>query len=68
MTDARNPNRNPFPPASVSQHLNRLATGRIVDRRKGTSAIYWSSDPTVIELCDLACCLLSGPASARGPL
>jgi hypothetical protein len=55
------------PLASVSQHLNRLATGRIVDRRKGTSAIYWINDPTVIELCELACRPLRGPASARGP-
>jgi DNA-binding transcriptional ArsR family regulator len=44
------------PLASVSQHLNRLAEGAIVDRRReGTSVIYWVSDPTVVELCELVC-------------
>jgi len=42
------------PLASVSQHLNRLASGGIVDRRRdGTRVIYWVSDPTAVELCEL---------------
>jgi DNA-binding transcriptional ArsR family regulator len=44
------------PLASVSQHLNRLAAGGIVGRRRqGTSIIYWIAEPTVSELCDLVC-------------
>jgi DNA-binding transcriptional ArsR family regulator len=43
------------PLASVSQHLNRLAAGGIVGRRReATSIIYWIDEPTV-ELCDLVC-------------
>ena len=42
--------------ASVSQHLNRLAAGGIVGRRRqGTSIMYWIAEPTVRELCDLVC-------------
>jgi DNA-binding transcriptional ArsR family regulator len=42
------------PLASVSQHLNRLAVGGIVGRRRqGTSIIYWIAEPTAGEICDL---------------
>ena len=56
------------PLASVSQHLNRVASGGIVDRRRdGTSVIYWVSDPTVVELCELACApLLRRPRARKG--
>jgi DNA-binding transcriptional ArsR family regulator len=55
------------PLASVSQHLNRLADGRIVSRRRqGTSVIYWVSDPTVVELCELVCAPLRRDAPAKG--
>jgi|SRR5215217_6067368 len=48
--------RSGVPLASVSQHLNRLASGGIVARRRDrTSVIYWVSDPTVVELCELVC-------------
>ncbi len=54
------------PLASVSQHLNRLASGGIVARRRdGTSVIYWVSDPTVVELCDLVCAPLRRQPRAR---
>jgi ArsR family transcriptional regulator len=42
--------------ASVSQHLNRLAVGGIVARRReGTSALYRIADETIEALCDLVC-------------
>lgn len=45
-----------IPVASVSQHLNRLAVGRIVARRReGTSVLYRVADETVEALCDLVC-------------
>jgi DNA-binding transcriptional ArsR family regulator len=41
---------------SVSQHLNKLAAGGIVARRRqGTSVLYSVADPTVEELCALVC-------------
>lgn len=44
------------PLASVSQHLNRLAHGGIVARRRdGTSVLYRISDPTIESLCDIVC-------------
>jgi ArsR family transcriptional regulator len=44
------------PLASVSQHLNRLAHGGIVSRRReGTSVLYRISDPTIEALCDIVC-------------
>jgi DNA-binding transcriptional ArsR family regulator len=52
--------------ASVSQHLNRLASGGIVSRRRDwTSVIYWVSDPIVVELCDLVCAPLRRQPRAR---
>jgi DNA-binding transcriptional ArsR family regulator len=55
------------PLASVSQHLNRLADGGIVGRRRqGTSVIYWVSDPTVVELCELVCAPLRGGTRVKG--
>jgi DNA-binding transcriptional ArsR family regulator len=58
--------RSGVPLASVSQHLNRLAEGAIVDRRReGTSVIYWVSDPTVVELCELVCAPLREDARAK---
>lgn len=51
------------PLAIVSQHLNRLAAGGIVGRRRqGTSIIYWIAEPTVSELCDLVCGRLAAEA------
>ena len=53
------------PLASVSQHLNRLAAGGIVGRRRqGTGIIYWIAEPTVSELCDLVCGRLAADATA----
>ena len=44
------------PLASVSQHLNRLAHGGVVARRReGTSVRYRISDPTIEALCDIVC-------------
>lgn len=44
------------PLPSASQHLNKLATGAIVARRRqGTSVFYRIADPTVEQLCDLVC-------------
>jgi ArsR family transcriptional regulator len=55
------------PLASVSQHLNRLADGGIVARRRqGTSMIYQVRDPTVVELCELVCAALRPDAPAKG--
>jgi DNA-binding transcriptional ArsR family regulator len=52
------------PLASVSQHLNRLAAGGIVGRRRqGTSIIYWIAEPTVSELRDLVCGRLAAEAT-----
>jgi DNA-binding transcriptional ArsR family regulator len=48
----------------VSQHLNRLAVGGIVGRRRlGTSIIHWIAEPTVSELCDLVCGRLAAEAT-----
>lgn len=48
--------RTEIPVASVSQHLNRLAIGGIVARRrKGTSVMYRIADDTIEALCDLVC-------------
>jgi DNA-binding transcriptional ArsR family regulator len=45
-----------IPVASVSQHLNRLAVGGIVARRRrGTSVMYRIADETIEALCDLVC-------------
>jgi ArsR family transcriptional regulator len=45
-----------IPIASVSQHLNRLAHGGLVSRRRqGTSVHYRIADPTVEALCDVVC-------------
>jgi DNA-binding transcriptional ArsR family regulator len=53
------------PLAGVSHHLNRLADGGTVSRRGlGKSVIYWVSDPTVAELCELVCAPLRGDAGA----
>jgi DNA-binding transcriptional ArsR family regulator len=53
------------PLAGVSHHLNRLADGGIVSRRRrGTSVIYWVSDPAVAEFCELVCAPLRGDAGA----
>jgi DNA-binding transcriptional ArsR family regulator len=44
------------PVASASQHLNKLAAGGIVSRRRqGTSILYRVSDPTIEQLCSLVC-------------
>jgi hypothetical protein len=51
----------------VSQHLNRLAVGRIAGRcPQGTSMIYWMAEPTVSELCDLVCGRVAAEALTRG--
>jgi len=48
---------------TLTQHLNRLATGGIVGRRReGTSVIYSITNPTVSELCDLVCGRLAAQA------
>jgi ArsR family transcriptional regulator len=48
--------RSGVPLASVSQHLNRLADGGLVERRReGTSVIYAIADPTIGRLCELVC-------------
>ena len=48
--------RTEIPVASVSQHLNRLAIGGIVARRRqGTSVMYRVADDTIAALCDLVC-------------
>lgn len=45
-----------IPVANVSQHLNRLAVGGIVSRRReGTSIKYRVADPTIERLCTLVC-------------
>ena len=45
-----------IPVASVSQHLNRLAHGGVVARRReGTSVKYRIADPTIEALCDVVC-------------
>ena len=45
-----------IPLASVSQHLNRLAHGGVVGRRReGTSVRYRISDPTIEALCEVVC-------------
>lgn len=44
------------PLASVSQHLNKLAAGGLVARRRrGTSVLYRIADPTVEQLCAVVC-------------
>jgi len=48
--------RSGVPLASVSQHLNRLADGGLVTRRReGTSVIYAIADPTLERLCEIVC-------------
>ncbi len=45
-----------IPVASVSQHLNRLAHGGVVARRReGTSVKYRIADETIEALCDVVC-------------
>ncbi len=45
-----------LPLASVSQHLNRLAAGGLVSRkRQGTSIRYRIVDETVEKLCQIVC-------------
>jgi len=45
-----------IPLANASQHLNRLAQGGIVARRRvGTSVLYRIDDPTIEALCDIVC-------------
>lgn len=47
--------------ASVSQHLNRLAAGGLVGRRReGTRIKYRITDPTVEELCRVVCAGFDG--------
>jgi ArsR family transcriptional regulator len=54
-----------IPLASVSQHLNRLAHGGVVDRRReGTSVKYRIADPTIEALCDIVCAGLRAGAGA----
>ncbi len=49
-----------IPLASVSQHLNRLAQGGLVTRRRdGASVLYRIADPTIEALCDLVCASLA---------
>ena len=53
--------RTGIPVASVSQHLNRLAHGGLVARRReGTSVKYRIADPTIEALCDIVCAGLRG--------
>jgi DNA-binding transcriptional ArsR family regulator len=52
--------RTGIPVASVSQHLNRLAAGGVVARRRqGTSVHYRIADATIQALCDLVCSSLA---------
>lgn len=45
-----------IPLANASQHLNRLAQGGIVARRRsGTSVLYRIVDPSIEALCDIVC-------------
>lgn len=54
-----------IPLASVSQHLNRLAQGGVVSRRReGTSVLYRIEDPTIEALCDVVCAGLAGRPEA----
>lgn len=54
-----------IPLASVSQHLNRLAQGGVVSRRReGTSVRYRIADETIAALCDVVCAGLRGRAEA----
>jgi DNA-binding transcriptional ArsR family regulator len=54
-----------IPLASVSQHLNRLAVGGIVGRRReGTSFLYRITDDTIEALCDIVCAGLRQQAEA----
>lgn len=42
--------------ANASQHLNRLAMGGLVARRRvGKTVLYRISDPRIEQLCDLVC-------------
>ena len=42
--------------ANVSKHLNMLAEGGLLARRKvGLSTLYSIADPTLFTLCDLVC-------------
>ena len=42
--------------ANASQHLNRLALGGLVARRRdGKNVLYRISDPRVEQLCELVC-------------
>ena len=55
-----------IPIASVSQHLNRLALGGIVARRReGTSVRYRIADVTIEALCDLVCSSVEAERGAR---
>jgi DNA-binding transcriptional ArsR family regulator len=54
------------PLPSVSQHLNRLAIGGIVGRRReGTSIISWIAEPTLSELRDLVWGRLAADATGE---
>ena len=58
--------RTGIPLASVSQHLNRLAQGGIVGRRReGTSVLYRITDDTIEALCDIVCAGLQQAEAAR---
>lgn len=49
-----------IPVASVSQHLNRLAHGGVVGRRRqGTSVMYRITDDTIEALCEIVCASLA---------
>lgn len=42
--------------ANVSKHLNLLLGERMVSRRReGSRAVYWISDPSLIQLCEEVC-------------
>jgi ArsR family transcriptional regulator len=59
--------RSGIPLASVSQHLNRLAHGGLVARRReGTSVKYRISDPSIEALCDLVCAGLREEEASEG--
>ena len=58
--------RTGIPVASVSQHLNRLALGGIVTRRReGTTVRYRIADTTVETLCDLVCASVQAQQDSR---
>jgi DNA-binding transcriptional ArsR family regulator len=52
------------PVANASQHLNRLASGGIVSRRRqGRTVVYRITEPVVLQLCAIVCASLDVPGT-----